>query len=233
MENNNNSVNEVSEEEWYAKIETEKMLKKKKKTKIATGCTLAVCLVLAIAIILLAVVPIGSKPKFIANGFSSISLYHGTETVKEIVKSEDDKYDEFTKKLDKCFDQTCLSSWFNGGFTSYNLRECEDSKETFSLSKYTNNNDYFVCFSYDEEQTLKMSNGKDYISRFQSSGFEDGLIKYTKLYMSVSETDGIDEVVFIIPYSYPTSTTKTHMLTVKIMADTSDLYDFCYNEIRE
>ena len=124
--NRKETVNEeeLSEDELYAKIQTEKLLKRKQNKKMATFVGMCFAFVLAVVVIVLAAVPVSLKPRCVDSGFASVALFPGTTNGVSYTQGEDG-YKEFMKYYDKSF---------SGSLYSYDIEEkYEDVNKVFSV----------------------------------------------------------------------------------------------------
>ena len=120
VEVKNEQPKELTDDELYAQIQTEKLLKKKKVKRIVTFSSLCLAFVLAVCLIVLAVLPVSLKPRCAVDGFTTIELYHSTQTLDpDIVNAfnntdlRKDKFDLFMEKYNESFKTSyCLSLSF-------------------------------------------------------------------------------------------------------------------------
>lgn len=102
VETQNLNEANLTDDELYAKIQTEKLLKRKKTKKIVTLISLCSAMVLAIVLIVLAAVPVSMKPNCLKKGFDDVTLYAGNSS-PEVLYQNDKDYDQFMKTYNKAF----------------------------------------------------------------------------------------------------------------------------------
>ncbi len=215
----------LSEDELYAKIQTEKLLKRKQTKKIATLSGLCVAMVLAVCLIILAAVPISLKPSCIKSGFYDVKLYAGSSAPAVFVEGEEE-FDAFLKYYSKSFSQTCLAAMFNGGMGTYNIDEQHvkvDERNVLSkVKELAGSGNNLVRLGFDEERHLTKKNGRTYHSIYSNSRW-DGVLKFDEAYFVVNQEKGVKNTSVYIVAEYPDYGTCLVILTVK--ADTSILYE--------
>ena len=96
-------------DELYAKIETEKLIKEKKKKNIFTIVFLAVVFVLAVVIICLASIPLNLKPSFLKDesNIGSVEI-RVNETSTSIFNDDTAEFNDFNKVLNDAFGQAIM-----------------------------------------------------------------------------------------------------------------------------
>lgn len=216
----------LSDDEIYAKIQTDKLLRKKKHTRIATLVGLCVAFALAVVIVILAAVPVSLVPSCIKNGYTWVTLYPGN-TNATTLDDDDDLYKDFKKVYDKAFSQSYLSAMFDGSLFSYDIDEGLDKPESIigSGGSLMENNQYFVRLRYTEDQTLTNQNGKSYKSKYRNSTW-NGELTFTEAYLEVNETEGFQDTKVYVVTSYPDSegNETEYVVTITIKANTSAIY---------
>ncbi|MBP3431611.1 MAG: hypothetical protein J6K39_02020 [Clostridia bacterium] len=219
----------LSDDELYAKIQTEKLLKRKKTKRIATFAGLCFAFALAVCIIVLAVVPVSLKPNCLQDGFVRVYLHPGT-TSSVSISEDDDKYDDFMRVYDKAFAQTYLNALFSGSLFSYDIQESVDSYSDEnailgSFGSLVGTDTYFVRLEYSEKQTVTKQNGQAYISRYSNSSW-DGKLTFNEAFVVVNKTAGVQDTKIYISAERPSKNeTKYTFLTITVKADTSAIYD--------
>lgn len=230
----------LSDDELYAKIQTQKLLKKKQNKKIATIVGMGFAFVLAVIIIILAAVPVSLKPRCMVNGFDSVALYPGNSN--GISYSEDEEgYDNFIKVYNKAFSQPYISAIFSGSLFSYSIEETSDLPSTVigSGGSLIQNNTYFVRLRYSQEQVLTYQSGKVFSSRFYgkdnelwSGKFSGGKLYFNDVYFEVSQNKGIQETNVYVVAKYPDKVnddgqviTTEYIVKITVKANTYAIYD--------
>lgn len=231
----------LSDDELYAKIQTQKLLKKKQNKKIATIVGMGFAFVLAVVIIILAAVPVSLKPRCMVDGFDSVALYPGNSNGVSYSEGEDE-YNEFMKVYDKAFSQPYISAIFSGSLFSYNIEETSDLPSTVigAGGSLIQNNTYYVRLRYSQEQVLTYQSGKVFESKFYSgkddelwSGkYSGGKLYFTDVYFEVNQTSGIQETNVYIVAIYPDKVndndkivTKEYIVKITVKANTYAIYD--------
>lgn len=223
----------LSDDELYAKIQTQKLLKKKKQKRVATMVGMCAAFVLALVVIILAAVPVSLKPNCMEKGFYSVALYPGTTTQGGAFDEGDEEYKKFMKAYDKAFSQPYIAAIFSGSIFSYDIEEKLDSVSSVigAGGSLVSNNQYYVRLRYADEQKLTSRNGKVYKSRYSNSTW-DGKLTFTEVYFEVNQKAGVQETkVYVVAKGYPSSnsetstTTKEYIVTITVKADTHAIYN--------
>ena len=222
----------LSDDELYAKIQTQKLLKRKQQKRTATLIGMCFAFVLALVVIILAAVPVSLKPNCMEKGFYSVALYPGTTASGGSFYEGEDKYKQFIKAYDKAFSQPYIAAIFSGSLFSYDI---EENMATVSSvigpgGSLVQNNQYYVRLRYAEEQKLTNRNGKLYKSRLSNATW-DGKLTFTEVYFEVSQKAGIQETkVYVVANGYPvkngdTTTIESRIITITVKADTHAIYN--------
>ncbi len=222
----------LSDDELYAKIQTEKMLRKKKRKRIVTICCLCVAMALAMVIIILGAVPVSLKPYCLRSGFSQIKLYGSGAVVS--YDSDDEGYSTFMKYYNKAFSQTYLSAIFSGSLFSYEITEEATSLDSSTLVStmqgLAGDSNYLVQLIFDEDQVFTYQSGKTYESRYYS--YQNYEITFSQAFIVVNESSGLQSTDIYIVAKYPvfsgkepTGETKLYLITVTVKADTNIIYE--------
>ena len=230
----------LSDDELYAKIQTQKLLKKKQNKKIATIIGMGFAFVLAVVIIILAAVPVSLKPRCMVSGFDSVALYPGNTNGVSYTYDEQG-YDDFMKVYNKAFSQPYISAIFSGSLFSYSIEETGDSVSSVigSGGSLIQNNIYFVRLRYAEEQVFTYQNGKIYSSKFYgkdndewSGKYSGGKLYFTDVYFEVSQTDGVKETNVYVVANYPKSSNgegqnvlEQGIIKITVKANTNLIFD--------
>lgn len=233
----------LSDDDLFAQIQTEKLLKRKRNKKIATLASLCAAFVLALAVVILAAVPVSLKPRCLqGSDLVDITLY-GTNSAASIeISSEEDKaaLEKFQKYFNQSFSQTCLSALFSGSLGD-NIpdeklhTEIKTPATTLKGDNYAGSGNYLVRFRFNAEHILTYGNGKNYVSTYKSSLW-DGFLKFDEVFFVVNKDEGLKDTKVFVIASYPkfdnnrvqTGTAK-YLVTVTVKADTSKLFN-AWNE---
>lgn len=219
----------LTDDELYAKIQTEKLLKKKKSKKIATFAALCVAMVLAICIIVLAAVPANLKPRCLKADFDEVTLIVGDISDRHYEK-DDEKYDEFTSYFNKSFSQPYLSALFSGALFDYDI---DEDKTDVSLNNNARDvirnrvgrSSNLVELYYRTEQVITSQNGKVY----QPTTVNASQYSFNYVYFVVGKDAGVRqaEIYFVAYYPNPNDATLRNyrIVTVSLRADTSIIYN--------
>ena len=225
MEEVKNELND----ELYTKIETEKLMKEKKKKNAFIIAFLSVVFALAVVIICLASIPLNMKPSFLKSTFNANVTVNGTSTgeMTPTVNSESNAdYNEFMNILNDAFSQTYFSALFNGSLSSANPIE---SKEKFTDFENDLGETSYVYFAFAEEQNIKDKNGKIYSSTKNLNAVP---FTFDEAYLVLSEEEGIREASFYVVVRYLDEDGKElknfegqYVIEIPVKADTSKIFD--------
>lgn len=227
MEEVKNELND----ELYTKIETEKLMKEKKKKNAFIIAFLSVVFALAVVIICLASIPLNMKPSFLKSTFNANVTVNGTSTgeMTPIVDGESNAdYNEFMNILNDAFSQTYFSALFNGSLSSANPVENLVEYSTFesdTLDTATGS----VEFRFAEIQTVKDKNGNDYRSTKNLNAVP---FTFDVAYLILDEENGVKSVSFYVVVEYLDEDGKElknfegqYVIEIPIKADTSKIFD--------
>lgn len=227
----------LSDDEKYAKIETDKLLARKQKKKIITFASLCVAFCLAMCIIILAVVPVSLKPVCLDDGFATVQLYNGTIGVEPkgtFVKGSE-KYEKFAKLYNQAFSQTYISAILNGSLGSYEIEEKQESVAAVlgSTGELVTENKKYVHLKYAEDQVFTNQNGKAYKSSRIHNKYGKVQLTFRSAYLLIQEEEGVEttEIYFVINYpefndaTLEQTGTKQYLITVTVKAETSLIAD--------
>lgn len=232
----NNEIEEnLSEDELYAKIQTEKLLKRKKTKKITTLVSLCVAFVLAVIVIIMAAVPVSLKPNCLKEGFSYVTMYAGSAKPDQGFGPNDEKFAKFMQKYDKAFSQTYLTALFSGSLFQYKIEENGDNlnpgQVLGSLGSLIGTDTYFVRLRYAQEKVFTMQNGKAYISNYGPTSNWNGELTFSEAYVVVNKTAGVQDTKVYIEVKRPSSSSSavdgevSSLVSVTVRADTHVIYE--------
>ena len=224
---------EVGEDELYAKIQTEKLLKKKKTKKIYTLVGVCFAFVVAIIFIILGAVPVSLMPKCISTNFEQVTLFSGSTSTSMAFEKGEDGYKEFQKVLKKAFSQTYLSALFSGNLTRYIDIDETYTDETSAIGTngtLISSETYYVYLQYTNPQVLTQQNGKVYESIRSHSNW-DGKLTFDRAYIVVSTEEGLQEAKIYLPVKYPefdddeyVGESKSKKVSITVKANTNTIY---------
>lgn len=224
----------LSDDEIYTKLQTEKLLKRKKKKRIITSVAMGVAFAIAVVIIVLATVPVSLKPRCIGDDYTTVRFYNGTSLsgAEASFDADDDRFAQFEEVFDDSFGQSYLTALFSGSLfaSSYEPEEKHQTFQTVANELITNNT-YFVRLSYSEPKTLTYQNGRTYISLYANSNF-DGVFTFTDIYIAVNNEDGFRDTKVYIPVYYP-SEEGEFAITITVRANTYKIYEVWNDFVNE
>ena len=192
--------NVVTDDELYAKIETEKMLKSKKNKNIIMITSLALVLAVVIVVICLATIRVNLKPNFLSGTtYSANVVIDGySETGDMSNSSLTDNFNEFNNLLNDAMSQTYFAGLFNGSMFNYSITE--NKNNTFSnFESKTLKDASYVFFEFIEPQTLLNHDGSVYSSRLNSTITS---FKFNYVYMILNEEEGVQNIDFYVETTY-------------------------------
>ena len=190
----------VTDDELYAKIETEKMLKSKRNKNIIMITSLALVLAVVIVVICLATIRVNLKPNFLSdtNYLASVYIDGEPETGDMSNTSQAENFNEFNKLLDDAMSQTYFAGLFNGSMFNYSITENKNNTRANFESETLKDSSY-VILEFIEPQTLLNHDGSVYSSHINSSvtSFE-----FTEVYMMLNEEEGVQNIDFYVVTRY-------------------------------
>ena len=194
---------ELSQDELYTKIETDKIVRAKKKKKIATLISLCAFFALAVVIIVLATVPANLRPNCISNDFYQAKFYTSGSVdtaVGSVLKADEkDKYESLVKDLNESFAQSYISAIFSGSLSRYNVEE--KKYNTFETTAKTDiGSSKYVELLYSEAQTFTNRNGSKYQTNASTS--DKWTITFKKVYIVIDEQNGFKDTNIYICADY-------------------------------
>ncbi len=197
----------MNEEKVNGGVEIQ-MKSRMSRTALASVIMMCVLGVLAISVILTAVIPKSYAITLPKTEPSYVQIYKGSTTAVGQVYNDADadkdskeqkSYNELKKAFDDSFSTSTLNAIFQKELTNkieYNYLGTNNK----TLNDIVTNNEYVLEFVYASEQTLK-NGSKDFICSElanSSSLYEDGVVKFKKLWVTVNNIDGINEVKFYV-----------------------------------
>ena len=216
----------LSDDEIYTKLQTEKLLKSKKKKRIITSVAMGIAFAIAVAIIVLATVPVSLKPRFIGDDYTTVKFYNGTSLYgpEASFDVEDERFARFEKVFDDSFGQSYLTALFSGSLLASSY-EPDEKHETYTtvMDYFISNNTPYVRLSYSTPKTLTYQNGKPYISLYANANF-DGVFTFTDVYIEVNSEEGFRDTKVVVSVYYP-SDAEEHAISITVRANTYKIYE--------
>lgn len=212
----------MSDDEIYTRLQTEKLVQKRKRRRIITAVAMGVAFALALVVIILATVPVSLKPNCIDNNFTEVRFYNGTNIDNPVgaILNDDERFDDFKKVFDKSFAQSCLSALFSGSLFAYDIEENHDTL-TRAMNELTSSNTYFVQLTYQTEHKVTKQSGKVYHSNRYAQ--RDWTFTFKTVYITVNSDAGFRETRVYIPVSYPDSEEGEYAIVITVKANTNKI----------
>ena len=231
-----NTENQITDEELYTKIQTEKLIKSRKVKKISIISCLAVVFAIAVVIICLAAIPVDLKPNFLQGTDYSVRVFiNGDAELGELSADGEyvDNYNEFQKVFNDAFRQAYFSSMFNGSLFNYEITERTPYSE---FQNMLNANDDYIQFNFAEDQILKNKDGSIYSST-RYTAYDS--FTFNEAYLLLSNEEGNSQADFYVLVEYNSNTTTDdgeeseqrdyrYFIKVTTTGDTYSIFDF-YN----
>ncbi len=212
----------LSDDEIYTRMQTEKLVERKKKRKIITAVAMGVAFVFAFVIIILATVPVSLKPHCIDNNYTEAKLYNGTNIDHPVaaIPEDDARFKEFKKVFDKSFAQSCLSGIFSGSVFTYDIEE----HQYFSAAMHTltSANPHFLKLTYAKERKVTKQNGKVFKSDAWTK--EKISFSFSEVYIALNTEAGFRNTSIVIPVSYPNDDNE-YAIVITVKANTNRFED--------
>ena len=217
-----------SNDELYSKIETEKLLKEKKRKNALIITFLSIVFAITVVIICLASIPLNLKPSFLRNtsNINSVSVkvngsYTGISSTNE---DDSEAFSEFLSVLNDAFGQTYFSALFNGSLSNVDIIE---NKESYT-DDFLSDTDH-VYFTFKKEQNIKDKNGKIYSSTKNLNAVP---FTFDEAYLVLSEEGGVQTATFYVVVRYLDSEDNElnnyrgeYVIEIQTKADTSKIFD--------
>lgn len=220
-------------DELYAKIETEKLIKEKKKKNIFTIVFLAMVFVLAVVIICLASIPLNLKPSFLKdeNNIGNVEI-RVNETTTSIINDGTAEFNEFNKVLNDAFGQTYFSALFNGSLGSVKIVEGDENGDYLEATDFVSDLNSYVKFNLINEKSI-IVNGKEYSSKIQIKAIP---FTFTEVYLVLSDEGGIADASFYAIVKYVDAVTLEelkdgeYVVEIRTKGDTSKIVEHYTDE---
>lgn len=223
-----NMTNSEQVDNVLQSVSDEILAKRKRKRLISFSVVTFLCFALVFTIIMMSVIKINLKPSFVKPaGEIEVVINKQHATFEESFGKEN--YDKLNRTINNAFKTTYLTALFSGEAGGYKINETSDrfyasfvngegSGLYSSLQSKLGNN--YVHFQYDELQTLKKSNGKDYTSVVVQG---NQIIQFRDVYFTISNSDEMTKTTFYFG-SCTNRENKTFSITVS--ANTSSIYEY-------
>ena len=221
----------VVDDDLYAKIETEKLVKEKKRKKITTIVFLSVVFVLAVVIICLASIPLNLKPSYFKTGDYQANVFINGHSVTGAMSPSDDEsnvdYNELVGVFNSAFQQTYFSALFNGSLSGVTLRENKVPYDNFYSDNLSGGS--YVRFEFNEAKTLLNASGNVYQS---TQNHQAEPFTFDEAYLLISEEDGVQDASFYVVVRYLNSDgeelthfTGEYVIQIETKANTSVIFE--------
>ena len=221
----------VVDDDLYAKIETEKLVKEKKRKKITTIVFLSVVFVLAVVIICLASIPLNLKPSYFKTGDYQANVFINGHSVTGAMSPSDDEsnvdYNELVGVFNSAFQQTYFSALFNGSLSGVTLRENKVTYDNFYSDNLSGGS--YVRFEFNEAKTLLNASGNVYQS---TQNHQAEPFTFDEAYLLISEEDGVQDASFYVVVRYLnsdgeelTNFTGEYVIQIETKANTSVIFE--------
>ena len=218
------------DDELYAKIETEKLIKEKKKKNALIITFLSIVFAITVVIICLASIPLNLKPSFLKSTFNANVTVNGTSTgeMTPTVNGESNaEYNEFIKVLNDAFGQTYFSALFNGSLSSIDIVENKESFSNFESDR--DNASGYVRFRFKTEQNILDGSGNIYQSTRNLNAVP---FTFDEAYLILSEENGIKTASFYVVVRYLGEDGRElsnfegeYVIEIQTKADTGKIFD--------
>lgn len=219
-------------DELYAKIETEKLIKEKKKKNIFTIVFLAMVFVLAVVIICLASIPLNLKPSFLKdeNNIGNVEI-RVNETTTSIINDGTAEFNEFNKVLNDAFGQTYFSALFNGSLGSVKIVEGDENGDYLEATDFESDLNSYVKFNLINEKSI-IVNGKEYSSKKQIKAVP---FTFDRVYLVLSDEGGIADASFYAIVEYVDAEGNSlkdgeYVVEIRTKGDTSKIVEHYTDE---
>ena len=219
-------------DELYAKIETEKLIKEKKKKNIFTIVFLAMVFVLAVVIICLASIPLNLKPSFLKdeNNIRIVEI-RVNETSTSIFNDDTREFSEFNKVLNDAFGQTYFSALFNGSLGSVKIVEGDENGDYLEATDFVSDLNSYVKFNLINKKSI-IVNGKEYSSKKQIKAIP---FTFTEVYLTLDDEGGIADASFYAIVEYVDAEGNSlkdgeYVVEIRTKGDTSKIVEHYTDE---
>lgn len=204
-----------------------KMKSRMSRTALASVIMMCVLGVLAISIILTAFIPKSYAITLPKTEPSYVVIYKGSTTAigqvyNDVDADKNSKEQKSYNELKKAFDDSFTTSTLNAIFqkelsnkVDYNYLGTKNK----TLNNIVTNNEYVLEFVYASEQTLQKGS-KDFICpefANSSSLYENGVVKFKKLWVTVNNVDGVNEVKFYVQRRVSETSSQSSYAVIEIV----------------
>ena len=221
-ENVDNVLNSVSDQ--Y-------LAKRKRNRKITFSIISFIVLALATIIIVMSCVKVNIKPQFIDDATSYRVTINGSD--KLLLEEGNEEFAEFDELFDETFSLNYLTALFSGKLGGYKINASDETKDYFYSDTKNNKGmstslknalgDSYVRVKFGEEKEVTYSNGKTYMSKYNTNS----KLVFDELYFNLSETNEEGSLTFYLGTRGYLSGTRITKITIE--ANTYALYEFANN----
>lgn len=197
------------------------------RTALASVITMCVLGVIAISVILTAIIPKSYAITLPKTEPSYVVIYKGSTTAVGQVYNDLDadknsveqkKYNKLKKAFDDSFSTSTLDAFFQKELSN-NVEYNYLGTNNKTLNNIVTNNEYVLELVYATEQTLQKGS-KDYICEElsnSSSLYKDGIVKFKKLWVTVNNIDGINQVKFYVQRRVSETSSQSSYAVIEIV----------------
>jgi len=197
------------------------------RTALASVITMCVLGVIAISVILTAIIPKSYAITLPKTEPSYVVIYKGSTTAVGQVyndvdadknSAEQKKYNKLKKAFDDSFSTSTLDAFFEKELSN-NVEYNYLGTNNKTLNNIVTNNEYVLELVYATEQTLQKGS-KDYICEElsnSSSLYKDGIVKFKKLWVTVNNIDGINQVKFYVQRRVSETSSQSSYAVIEIV----------------
>jgi hypothetical protein len=197
------------------------------RTQIASIITMCLLGIIAISIILTAIIPQSYAITLPKTEPSYVEIYKGSTSIEKYIyngakadKNSDQKkmYDKLMKAFDGSFTTSTLNAIFQKELSN-NIEYNYLGTNNKTLSSIVSSNEYVLEFVWASEQTLQKGS-KDYICdelATSSSLYENGVVKFKKMWVTVNNIEGATQVKFYIPRRVSETSEDSNYAVIEIV----------------
>lgn len=224
---------ELSNDEMYTKIETEKIVKAKSRKRIATLVALCAFFALAVVLIVLSTVPANLRPNCVSNNFYQANFYSSGSSDKVgsvLAADQKAKYDSLVGDLNESFAQPYISAIFSGALSKYDVIE-EKFTSFETAAKNEIGESKYIELLYTDAQTLTNKDGSKYQTTISTSKEVEWTITFNKVYIVLNNENGFKDVNVYICADYTkrengtSSTDSGKFVKITLRANTYKIFE--------
>lgn len=202
------------------------------KTAIASMVVMIILGVLALSVVCMAIIP-KSYAVALAEGNScylrvykgsttSVCQVYNDNTDSDKKSDEQELYDMLIESIDSSFSTTSLNALFQKQLSN-SVTYKYIGTNSVTLNKIVTGNEYVVEYVFATEQVLQ-KDSKDYICeelKNSSSLYENGIVKFKKIWMTVNNVDGISQVKYYIQRRVSENSSQSSYAVIEITTKAS------------